>query len=445
MHKFFILVCGILLATMSFVGCKSNDGNEGMGGTPYDPNQPIKFTEFQPDSGGIRMRFIIKGSNFGNDKDKVKVFFKDSEGYERQAVVLGLNNDVIYTIVPKQSDGRSTIRVNIEGKDAEVVNPDKKFRYTVATSVSTVVGRQKEGAATVNGTLSETKFASPRFLTMDNEENILIMDNTTLRLVALKSNKSITIYNNNGSFEQPFTMDKEGKKSFWLNSATGNPLFLFDAETSWTAEPYGKPLDAGAYFGGPLIDPIDSTYVIYRKNTGALFVQPLKQGIRPDKGIQIGTLFSGGSNCSMRYNPIDKYVYASLHTPNGIYRFKLKTSPEGHPVLDGDIEKYIANGAGSKDGLISEAQFRAPRGMAIDDEGNLYIADTSNHSIRKVNIKTGIVSTIAGKNGSAGYLDGDPIKEALFNQPYGIFFDRRDGSIYIGDSGNFCIRKLAIE
>lgn len=111
-------------------------------------------------------------------------------------------------------------------------------------------------------------------------------------------------------------------------------------------------------------------------------------------------------------------------------------------ALDGDIEEYIPGaGAGFRDGDVQEAQFNEPRGIAIDKEGNLYIADVNNHRIRKVDTKLNIVTTIAGSG--KGYKDGDPL-EAQFDQPWGVYLDKNE-FLYIADQNNHCIRKLAIE
>lgn len=91
---------------------------------------------------------------------------------------------------------------------------------------------------------------------------------------------------------------------------------------------------------------------------------------------------------------------------------------------------------------MQEAQFKEPRGIAIDKEGNLYIADVGNNRIRKVDTKLNVVTTIAG-SGAAGYKDGDPL-EAQFNQPWGVYLDKNE-FLYIADQNNHCIRKLAIE
>ena len=106
------------------------------------------------------------------------------------------------------------------------------------------------------------------------------------------------------------------------------------------------------------------------------------------------------------------------------------------------IEEYIPGaGAGFRDGDVQEAQFNEPRGIAIDKEGNLYIADVNNHRIRKVDTKLNIVTTIAGSG--KGYKDGDPL-EAQFDQPWGVYLDKNE-FLYIADQNNHCIRKLAIE
>lgn len=96
-----------------------------------------------------------------------------------------------------------------------------------------------------------------------------------------------------------------------------------------------------------------------------------------------------------------------VHSKSAVYRFKLTRDTDGWPALDGDIEEYIPGaGAGFRDGDVQEAQFNEPRGIAIDKEGNLYIADVNNHRIRKVDTKLNIVTTIAvaGKDTKTGIL-----------------------------------------
>ena len=94
--------------------------------------------------------------------------------------------------------------------------------------------------------------------------------------------------------------------------------------------------------------------------------------------------------------------------------------------------------AGAADGPAAAARFDGPKGIASDGT-NLYLADTGNHTIRKVVIATGAVTTIAGSAGQVGSADGTAAA-ARFNQPYGIAFG--GGALWITDRGNHTIRRL---
>ncbi|WP_373167580.1 NHL domain-containing protein [Bacteroides faecis] len=439
MRKSFNLIWMVFGFLLLIVGC-----NEGKKSTAFDPNQPVKFTEFMPDSGGIRTKFIVKGSNFGEDKSQVKVYFKDEVGNEREALVLGVKPDVIYAQVPKQAGGESHVRVEIAGKEAELSNAEKTFKYIVTSSVSTVVGKAKEGG-NKDGTLGETTFNTPRYVAVDNDDNVFIFDSDgRTRLSSIEQNKTITLLDGM-VIDQPLFIDKEKKQLFGPCDNANFGCFLFDANVSWVADKMGQLLANGGWMHSVVLDPVDSTFVIYRQNTGQLWTQPFdknKRTLNPNKAKRIGTLYNVGSNGLCAYNPVDKYVYCVLHSKSAVYRFKLTRDTDGWPALDGDIEEYIPGaGAGFRDGDVQEAQFNEPRGIAIDKEGNLYIADVNNHRIRKVDTKLNIVTTIAGSG--KGYKDGDPL-EAQFDQPWGVYLDKNE-FLYIADQNNHCIRKLAIE
>ena len=80
-------------------------------------------------------------------------------------------------------------------------------------------------------------------------------------------------------------------------------------------------------------------------------------------------------------------------------------------------------------------------GVAVDSNGNIYIADTYNNRIRKVNSTTGIITTIAG-NGTGGYSgDGGIATNATLYHPFGVAVDS-NGNIYIADHNNNRIRKV---
>ncbi|WP_088323980.1 T9SS type A sorting domain-containing protein [Polaribacter tangerinus] len=98
-------------------------------------------------------------------------------------------------------------------------------------------------------------------------------------------------------------------------------------------------------------------------------------------------------------------------------------------------------GSGSNaftDGVGVSASFNHPSGMIFDSQGNLLVADTDNHAIRKVS-KTGVVTTLAG-NGEIGVDDGN-VNTASFNKPTSISIDA-ENNIYVSDEGNFRVRKI---
>jgi hypothetical protein len=93
---------------------------------------------------------------------------------------------------------------------------------------------------------------------------------------------------------------------------------------------------------------------------------------------------------------------------------------------------------GSADGTGTAASFNYPTGVAVDGSGNLYVADSDNHKIRKIS-PGGVVTTLAG-SGSPGSQDGIG-GAASFSSPYGVAVDA-GGNVYVGDSGNNKIRKI---
>jgi sugar lactone lactonase YvrE len=98
-----------------------------------------------------------------------------------------------------------------------------------------------------------------------------------------------------------------------------------------------------------------------------------------------------------------------------------------------------AGSEGSADGSRAAARFLTPQGIACDAAGNLYVADTDNDTIRKIT-PAGLVTTLAGKAGIVGSADGSGAA-ARFNNPHGIACDAA-GNIYVADSDNCAIRKI---
>jgi hypothetical protein len=97
--------------------------------------------------------------------------------------------------------------------------------------------------------------------------------------------------------------------------------------------------------------------------------------------------------------------------------------------------------SGWQDGIGKAAQFRSPYGTVMDENGNLYVADRDNNKIRKIVLSTGEVSTIAGSE-EAGMVNGTGTA-ARFRFPSGITLDG-NGNLFVADASNHCIRKIVL-
>lgn len=91
-------------------------------------------------------------------------------------------------------------------------------------------------------------------------------------------------------------------------------------------------------------------------------------------------------------------------------------------------------------GPATSAELSRPSGVAVDDKGNLYIADTGNNRVRMVAAGTGIIGTLAGNGNTAFFGDGGNSVQAALNRPRGVAFF--DDAVYIADTGNHCIRRV---
>jgi len=121
-----------------------------------------------------------------------------------------------------------------------------------------------------------------------------------------------------------------------------------------------------------------------------------------------------------------------------IRRLDLKTKKL--TTVAGNGQKgYQGDGGPAKD-----ASLNMPHEVRFDARGDLYIAERDNHVIRKVDMKTGTISTVAGTGAKGFSGDGGPGVKAQLNQPHSILFDR-DGTLLICDIGNQRIRRLHLD
>ena len=122
---------------------------------------------------------------------------------------------------------------------------------------------------------------------------------------------------------------------------------------------------------------------------------------------------------------------------------------EGHSVWRIDLDsmkiQHVA-GTGRKgfnDGPGNEATFNGPKGVAVGPDGAVYIVDTENQAIRKIDPKSGRVTTLAGVGPKGRGFNGDAIdaRKAHMGRPHGVCVGK-DGAVYVGDSENHRVRVI---
>ncbi|MBI1899382.1 MAG: SMP-30/gluconolactonase/LRE family protein [Acidobacteria bacterium] len=130
----------------------------------------------------------------------------------------------------------------------------------------------------------------------------------------------------------------------------------------------------------------------------------------------------------------DGALYLALREGNAVY--KLDPAKNRITHIAGTGEKgYEGDG-----GPAVKAKLSGPKGISLSPDGGAYIADTESHTIRRIDLKSGVITTVAGTGERGDGPDGDPLK-CRMSRPHGIFVDK-NGVIYIGDSESHRIRVL---
>jgi sugar lactone lactonase YvrE len=201
------------------------------------------------------------------------------------------------------------------------------------------------------------------------------------------------------------------------------------------------------------IDAGGALYVVeqgvFSTDEGAVDLRPRVRRIAPDGRVTLvagsGEFGPSGDNGPAVEARFNEPAGIAVDRDGSIYVADERLDRVRRVTPDGFIELYVGgavrdDGVGD-DGEALDAMLDGPRGLALDAEGNLYIADSRQHRIRRVDVN-GIITTVAG-TGEAGFSgDGGPAAAARLNQPTHLAFDA-SGNLIVTDLGNNRVRRVA--
>ncbi|MFT3868279.1 MAG: immunoglobulin domain-containing protein [Nibricoccus sp.] len=258
-------------------------------------------------------------------------------------------------------------------------------------AVTTLAGSGSAGSA--DGTGVAASFSSPAALVPDNAGNLYLADtgNNSIRKIVVSTGVVTTLAT---GFNAPAGLALDNGNLYVANSAghTISKIVLSGPIVTTLA-------------GSGMIGSTDAT------GTAASFNSP--RGLATDTN---GNLYVADTGNNM----IRKVVLST-----GVV-----TTTGGATIL------------GGTDGNLTLARFNAPRALALDAAGRIYLADTANHTLRKIVLSNGAVTTLVGLPGVAGTSDGLGAAARL-NSPSGIGIDVT-GDIYVADSANHTVRILQV-
>ena len=319
-------------------------------------------------------------------------------------------------------------------------------------NVTTLAGNGTAGY--VDGTAGASQFNSPTGVFVDNTGSVFVSDWLNNYIRKISPSAVVTTLAGSGfpgyadgfgtsvRFQYPNGIVVDSHGNIFIADRMNqlirkiNPL----GEVTTFAGTYGVPgfangVGTSARFNRPsalAIDQFDNIYVTDFNNHRIRRITPSGNVTTVAGSGSAG--YANGSALSARFN-----------SPTGVaidYQGNIYVSDYNHAIrkisLDGVVSTIAGtNAPGYADGNGTNARFNFPHHIVVDNSGNLYVTDVSNHRIRKIT-SSGVVSTIAGS--VPGFSDGNG-NLARFNSPYGIALDAL-GNIYIGDLGNHRIRKL---
>ncbi len=335
-------------------------------------------------------------------------------------------------------------------------------------NVTTFAGNGTAGFVDGTGGLSGTaEFNGPIGMALDAQGNLIVADlgNNSIRKVDPQGN--VTTLAGNGAtgyvdgtggmtgtaeFNFPLDVRVDSQGMIWVADETNSVIRLIDAQgnvttaagngvSGWVDGTGGHT--GTAEFNGPSGLAIDA-------QGNVIVADANNNRIRSIDANHNVTTFAGNGSGGFLLGDARPDGTAQLWSPFGVVvdaAGNLFVADSANNRIrkvstDGTVSTVAGNGTpGFVDGAAGNAEFNFPAGIAIDAQGNLFVADSRNNRIRKIDTG-GNVSTIAG-NGNTGFVDGPggPLGIAEFSRPFTLVVDA-SGNIFVADYGNNSIREI---
>src|SRR6185369_7939897 len=176
---------------------------------------------------------------------------------------------------------------------------------------------------------------------------------------------------------------------------------------------------AGFQTAGIVQDSARRLYLTSATEQVVLLAQDVKQAPQVYAGIPKSAGLTDGPRTQARFNNPSFLTLnqsdGSLYVSDAVNHVIRRVTAGG----SGRVETLAGSGAsGDRDGSLKDASFVSPQGIALDERGNLWIADSGSHTIRRINLGRGTVETVAGLAGIPGFIDGKG-GAVRFNTPAG--------------------------
>ncbi|MBK8477075.1 MAG: SMP-30/gluconolactonase/LRE family protein [Opitutaceae bacterium] len=196
-----------------------------------------------------------------------------------------------------------------------------------------------------------------------------------------------------------------------------------------------------AQFFQPRAVAVDAAGNLYVADTGNHAVRKIEAGtaaVTTYAGLLETSGSATGTGAAARF---DFPAALTIATDGTLYVADARNNVVRKIAAGGVVTPFVGTAPGSTNGTGMAARFRGPRAIATDANGNAYVADTLNSTIRQIT-STGVVTTFAGFAGTTGTTDG-AAASARFNQPEGILATSDGAIVYVADTLNHTIRKIS--